>query len=140
MGVCVSGPCILVQLDKQAVADDASLHLLDARMPSLVILYEYMTWFISHRNWREIELSAPSPCPVDELLRAKDTLHFCLLPGLKGAHGPGKLAMFISHMLLGELQYLPLPPRGFLGSRKLGGLVKGALAPRSEGPGHGPHH
>ena len=27
--------------------------------------------------------------------------------------------------------------QGFLGSRKLGGLVKGALAPRSEGPGFG---
>lgn len=35
MGVCVSGPCILVQLDKQAVEDDASLHHLDDRMALL---------------------------------------------------------------------------------------------------------
>ena len=72
--------------------------------------------------------------PVGELLRARDTLALLLAArAWQGAHEPGKLSMFISHMLLGDLQRLPLPPRG---------LVKGALAPsqRVQTLGHRPHH
>lgn len=83
------------------------------------------------------------PAPVDELLRAKDTL--ALLPAARawrGAHGPGKLAMFISHMLLGELQYLPLPPRGFWEAESWAVWSREHWPPgqRVQALGHGPHH
>lgn len=138
VGVCVSGPCILVQLDKQAVEDDASLHHLDDRMPSLVILYEYMIWFISHRNWREIELSAPSPCPCWWTSQSQG--HPCTFVCCQGLAG-SPWTWETCHVYF---SYAPRRPsvsasasQGFLGSRKLGGLVKGALAPRSKGPGFG---
>lgn len=81
--------------------------------------------------------------PVDELLRAKDTL--ALLPAARawrGAHGPGKLAMFISHMLLGELRYLPLPPRGFWEAESWAVWLREHWPPgqRVQALGHGPHH
>ena len=60
----------------------------------------------------------------------------------RGAHGPGKLAMFISHMLLGELRYLPLPPRGFWEAESWAVWLREHWPPgqRVQALGHGPHH
>lgn len=81
--------------------------------------------------------------PVGELLRARDTL--ALLPAARawrGAHDLGKLAMFISHMLLGDLQHLPLPPRGFWEAESWGIWSREHWPPsqRVQTLGHRPHY